>query len=196
MWRKRKTLLTWYSEVQALVNEHLPAISMYCIWHSGEHYIQDNIWTISSAFNALNLQTQVNDWNCHRSNVQAPNDSQHFAYHWGPFYPKMSQKHWKLPFMGSISSTWVQSKALPTSLFCKCVQWCHSWPAHCIPHLPIPDRWHLCQHFVTWTVNPLMKCSSTNMMSEVLSEWHHTNEYHGSAKSYPLQWPVKNVSQH
>jgi len=97
--------------------------------------------------------------------------------------------------MGSISSTWEQSKAFQTSLSCKRVHWCHSWPAHCIPHLPTSDRWHLC-HFVTWTVNPLKKCSSTNMSSQVLSEWHYTNECHGSAQSYPLQWLVKNVNQH
>jgi len=33
-------------------------------------------------------------------------------------------------------------------------------------------------------------------MSGVLPEWHHTNECHGSAQSYPLQWTVKNVNQH
>lgn len=70
MWGKRKTLVTWYSKVHALVHEYFPAISMYCIWQSIEHYIQENICTISSAFNALNLQTQANDWNCHWSNVK------------------------------------------------------------------------------------------------------------------------------
>jgi len=69
MWRKRITLLTWYSKAQALVQEHFPAISMYCIRQPDKLYIQ-GICTISSAFNALNLQTQANDWNCHWSNVK------------------------------------------------------------------------------------------------------------------------------
>lgn len=70
MWRKWKILLTWYSEVQALVHEHFPSISMYCTWQSGTHYIQDNIYTTSSAFNTLNLQTWATDWNCHWSNAK------------------------------------------------------------------------------------------------------------------------------
>jgi hypothetical protein len=108
-----------------------------------------------------------------------------------PILPANESKILETPIYGISIIHMGTVKSFPTSFFCIRVQWCYSWPAHCIPHLPKSDRWHLCQHFVTWTVNPLRKCSSTNMMSGVLSELHHTNECHGSAQSYPLQWPEK-----
>ena len=65
MWKKIRTLLTWSSEVHALVQvEFLPA-SVFRAWESGESYTQKEcIRTASSAFSILNLWTCVACWNC------------------------------------------------------------------------------------------------------------------------------------
>jgi hypothetical protein len=93
--------------------------------------------------------------------------------------------------MGSRSSTWEESKAFPTSLFYKCVHGCHSWPAHCIPHSPPSYTQQMTFMPSFCNANSLRKHSSTNMMTGILLEWHHTNECHGSAQSCPLQHQIK-----
>ena len=65
MWRKMKTLLTWYSKVLAREHkEFLPSL-VFHTWESGVRYKQNEcIRTPTSTFGILNMQTCVASWNC------------------------------------------------------------------------------------------------------------------------------------
>jgi len=65
MWSMMNTLLTWYSEVHALVQEEFLPASVFRAWESGERCSQKEcIRTTSKAFSILNLRTCVAGWIC------------------------------------------------------------------------------------------------------------------------------------
>jgi len=63
VWKMMNTLLTWYSEVHALVQEESLPASVFRAWESGECCTQKEcIRTTSNALSILNLRTCVASW--------------------------------------------------------------------------------------------------------------------------------------